>query len=81
MLPVPPELLLPIHLLQTGESADVADLTGEPTWVSRLAELGLRVGTRLRMLQQGSPCLVLVDGSRLSLRGDNVQILVRPVLS
>ena len=81
MFTVPPEILLPIHLLQTGECAEVADLSGEPTWVSRLAELGLRVGVRLQMLQQGSPCLVQLDGSRLSLRGDCVQILVRPVLT
>ncbi len=71
--------LVPIDWLRPGEWADVADVAGEPAWVGRLAELGLRIGSRLRVLQQGCPCLVQIDGARLSLRGDSaVQILVRP---
>lgn len=72
--------LLPLELMGTGETAEVADVTGEPHWVSRLAELGLRIGARLRVLQAGSPCLLLVGEARLSLRGDDaMQVLVRPV--
>jgi len=72
--------LLPLDLLQTGQSADVAELHGEPAWVTRMAELGVRAGARLRMLRAGSPCLLQVGDARLSLRGDAaVQILVRPV--
>ena len=59
---------------------DVADVCGEPGWVSRLAEMGVRIGSRLRVLQAGSPCLLEVGESRLSLRGEmSLQILVRPV--
>lgn len=72
--------LLPLELLQPGEWADVAEVMGEASWVSRLAELGLRVGSRLRLLQPGWPCLLQVGGCRLSLRGEGgTQILVRPV--
>ena len=72
--------LLPLDLLRPGDTADVADVHGEPAWVSRLAELGLRIGSRLRVLQAGNPCLLLVGDSRLSLRGDEgTRILVRPV--
>jgi len=75
-----PNELLPVEMLQTGDWADVADVTGEPGWVSRLAEMGVRIGCRLRVLQAGSPCLLQVGESRLSLRGDcGMQILVRPV--
>ena len=50
------------------------------TWIGRMAELGVRVGSRLQLLRGGSPCLLQVDGSRLSLRNDwSTQILVRPV--
>jgi len=71
---------MPLEYLNNGDWADVADVTGEPGWVSRLAELGVRIGSRLRVLQSGSPCLLQVGESRLSLRGDFVtQILVRPV--
>jgi ferrous iron transport protein A len=67
-------------LLRPGEWADVAEVTGEATWVSRLAELGLRTGSRLRLLQAGWPCLLQVGGCRLSLRSEQgTHILVRPV--
>jgi ferrous iron transport protein A len=74
-------MLLPLELLQEGEWADVAEVTGEPAWVGRMAELGVRPGCRLRVLRPGSPCLLQIGGSRLSLRGEwAMQILVRPVL-
>jgi ferrous iron transport protein A len=74
------DVLLPLEMLGTGEWADVAEVTGNPGWVGRLAELGVRIGCRLRMLRGGSPCLLQVGGSRLSLRGEEaMQILVRPV--
>jgi len=72
--------LLPIEMLSSGTWADVEEVQGETNWVSRLAELGVRVGSRLQVLQPGSPCLLEVGGSRLSLRADlAMQILVRPV--
>jgi Fe2+ transport system protein FeoA len=74
------ETLLPLDLLGSGEWADVAEVTGEPGWVCRLAELGVRAGCRLCMLQSGSPCLLQIGGCRLSLRGEcTMGIWVRPV--
>jgi Fe2+ transport system protein FeoA len=71
---------MPVEMLCSGEWGDVAEVAGEPQWVGRMAELGLRAGSRLQVLQPGSPCLLLVGGARLSLRGDRaMQILVRPV--
>ena len=75
-----PTELVPLELLNTGDWADIADVSGEPGWVTRLAEMGVRIGCRLLVLQAGSPCLLQVGESRLSLRGDwATQILVRPV--
>ncbi len=72
--------LLPLELLRPGEWGEVAEVTGEPGWICRLAELGVRVGCRLQMLQDGSPCLLRIGGCRLSLRGEcSEHILVRPV--
>ena len=72
--------LLPLEMLQTGEWADVEEVHGEPAWVGRMSDLGLRIGARLQMVRSGSPCLLQVGDSRLSLRGDwAVQILVRPI--
>jgi ferrous iron transport protein A len=73
-------ILLPLETLRPGEWAEVADVSGEPAWVGRMAELGLRVGARVQVLRGGSPCLVLVGDGRLSLRGDHgFQVLVRAV--
>jgi len=74
------EVLLPLEMLRAGEWADVEDVAGEPDWVGRMAELGVRIGCRLRVLQPGSPCLLQVGGCRLCLRGQCLtQILVRPL--
>lgn len=73
-------MLLPLEFVQAGEWAEIEQVTGEPLWVSRLAELGLRAGSRLQVVRPGSPCLVQVGGSRLSVRGESAtHILVRPL--
>ena len=72
--------LLPLDMLRSGEWADVAEVEGEPGWVGRLAELGIRSGCRLQMVRDGSPCLLQIDGCKLCLRGDaGSRILVRPL--
>ena len=54
--------------------------SGEPAWIGRMAELGIRSGCRLQVLQPGSPCLLSVGGCRLSLRGECAcQVFVRPL--
>ncbi len=73
-------MLLPLDMLSAGERAEVADVSGDPAWVGRLAELGIREGCKLQVLQAGSPCLLDISGCRLCIRGgDGSQILVRPV--
>jgi Fe2+ transport system protein FeoA len=77
---VPTQTLLPLEHLRSGEWGDVEHVDGEPAWVGRMAELGVRVGSRLCMLQPGTPCLLDVAGCRLCLRGDALmRILVKPV--
>ena len=73
--------LLPLELLRPGQRGEVCDISGDPSWIARLAELGVRVGCRLRLLQCGPTCLFQCEGGgRLSLRGDEqFQILVRPL--
>jgi Fe2+ transport system protein FeoA len=66
-------------VLRRGEWGEIAFIDGAPDWIGRMAELGLRIGCRLRMLQPGSPCLLQVGGCRLCVRGDETaQIYVRP---
>jgi len=75
-------MVFPLDMLQAGDWADVTEVNGDPSWVSRLAELGLREGCRLQVLQPGSPCLLQIAQCKLCLRGGEcTQILVRPVMS
>ncbi len=73
-------MLIPLDMLKPGEWADVAEVGGDSAWVVRLAELGLREGCRLQVLQPGSTCLLKIANCRLCLRSDeSSQILVMPV--
>ena len=66
------ETLVPLELLKAGESASIVELTGEHSLVHRLQEMGLRTGAVIRMLKPGAPCVIALDGKRLSLRLDGV---------
>ena len=73
-------MLMPLDMLRAGEWAEIESVCGEPAWVGRLAELGVREGCRLRVLQAGSPCLLQVNDCRLCLRGPECsQIFVRTI--
>lgn len=72
--------MLPLEMLHVGEWAEIVDIDGQPSWVGRLAELGIYAGRRLKVLKAGSPCLLQLDGCRLSLRSDaTMQIMVHPL--
>jgi len=72
--------LVPLNYLQRGEWAEVVDVSGETACVRRMAELGLRVGAVVRMLQPGSTCLLEMGASRLSMRTEGcVQVYVEPI--
>lgn len=72
--------MVPLDLLAPGESADVAEVCGSDSWVGRMAELGIRCGSRVKVLKPGIPCLVEIGATRYCVRGDcDCQILVLPV--
>jgi ferrous iron transport protein A len=64
---VPP--IVPLALLQPGESGRIHDVCGSPEATARLAEMGLREGVFVRMIQTGTPCLVALGDQRLTFRG------------
>ena len=66
------ENLVPLELMKAGESASIVELCGESSLVHRLQEMGLRSGAMIRMLTPGTPCVVALDGKRLSLRLDGM---------
>lgn len=74
------ETLIPLEHVSSGCWVEVSDVNGSSPWLARLGELGVRGGTRLRVLQSGCPCLVQIGDCRLSLRlDDTMQVLVRPL--
>jgi Fe2+ transport system protein FeoA len=73
-------MLMPLDMLRAGEWGQVEEVTGQPGWVGRLAELGVRPGSCLQVVQPGSPCLLNIAGCKICLRpGECSQILVRQV--
>ena len=62
--------ILPLELLAAGELACICDVAGSQELVHRLAEMGLREGVQVRMIQPGRPCIIAVANHRLSFRGE-----------
>ncbi len=76
--PISEQTLIPLSQLRTSEEAvvHVADLEFEER-VS-LAAMGLREDATFRLCQQGTPCIVQVEATRLGLsREVTERILVR----
>ena len=70
--------VLPLQFLAPGQPALVDDVLGEPADVHRLAELGLKPGAAVEMVQSGNPCIVRLGGSKLCFRdSDLLSVLVR----
>ena len=69
--------IVPLCFLGRNEKARVVELTGDCGCLHRLEEMGVRIGVEISMLVPGKPCIVLLDGRRLSLRVDcEAEILV-----
>lgn len=68
--------MVPLDALHNGEEGWIAEIDGESHWVVRLQEMGLRRGTAVRMVKAGSPCLIAVNGQRLSLRIDELTTIL-----
>ena len=60
--------LIPLVHMTTGSKARIGELVGHPDQIHRLEELGLRHGTVVEMLQNGSPCIIRSAESKLCFR-------------
>ncbi len=70
--------LIPLDFLQPGQTAEIDQVVGDPSRVHRLQELGLRQGTRVEMVQSGSPCIIRTSGSKLCFRrSETLGVLVK----
>lgn len=71
-----PHNVLPLELLKNGEEGRVFEIDGDRGLVSRLAEMGLREGVRIRMIRCGAPCIVAIDHQRLSFRAEDAAMIL-----
>ncbi len=72
--------LMPLSTLLAGEIAQIHSIVGPVELVRHLAELGLRQGSHLEMVQQGATCILRIDGMKLCVRGDELlRVMVSPI--
>jgi Fe2+ transport system protein FeoA len=67
---------IPLQYLPAGRSGSIVEIDGDPQWVRRLDEMGLRRGVVVRMIQSGRPCIVAFDQSRISFRGEEAALVL-----
>jgi len=76
---VPPVEVIPLRRLPAGGRALVARVLGHPDHVHRLAEFGLRRGTKIEMFRPGNPCIIRLAGSKVCFRADELlSVMVEP---
>jgi ferrous iron transport protein A len=69
--------VIPLRLLPAGSTATIVEVDGKPDVVSRLHEMGVRPGCDVRMVRQGTACIVAIDNHRFGFRGaDAAHVLV-----
>lgn len=70
--------IVPIELLNAGDCGEVVEVTGENSLVTHLAEKGVRPGGHIEAIQPGDPFVLMIDGTRLTMRTDGrAEILVK----
>lgn len=70
------EHIVPLELLKPGETGRVIDVGGDTPLVSRLGEMGLRLGSEVRMVQPGRPCIIAIANQRLSFRAEEAGLIL-----
>jgi ferrous iron transport protein A len=72
--------IVPIQLLNPGETGCIKDVAGDSQLVRRLDEMGLRAGVEVRMVQPGMPCILAFEHQRLSFRGEDEAVVLVEVI-
>jgi Fe2+ transport system protein FeoA len=61
--------VIPLGLLEAGETATIVEVDGQSELVVRLHEMGVHPGCHVRMVRPGPACLVAIDNHRFAFRG------------
>ena len=68
--------ILSLNRLRRGETAEIFEVTGSARDVQRLHEMGICLGCKVEVVQQGCPCIVRLRGAKYCLRGDDCQCVL-----
>ncbi len=64
--PSPPSgwqtVMIPLSFLPIDSCAEILELSGDASFCKRLEEMGLQPGVEVRVLRQGSPCILACQG-------------------
>lgn len=60
--------IVPVEFMGENQSGRIVEIIGPADWQHRLEELGLRTGKQVRLIKGGEPCILGIQGHRLSLR-------------
>jgi Fe2+ transport system protein FeoA len=63
--------------LPAGKSGEIVEVTGNPSGVARLRELGFQSGRTIEMIRPGATCIVRLDQCKLCLRPCGACIVVK----
>ena len=61
--------------LRRGQTGIVEEIVAADNVVTRLAEMGIREGSFIRVLQPGAACAICAEDTRLVLRGEEAAAL------
>lgn len=68
--------LLPLPAVDRNEDATIECVAASGPLRSRLLDLGLLPGARVRVVAPGSPCILEVGATRLCLRADEAEAIL-----
>lgn len=70
--------IIPLALVAAGQTAEVCHVAGGAAETQRLHELGICCGSTIEIVQQGSPCIIRLQGSKFCFRESELtQVFVR----
>lgn len=70
--------VIPLALVASGQTAEVCHVAGGAAETQRLHELGLCCGSTIEVVQQGSPCIIRLQGAKLCFReSESTRVFVR----
>ena len=69
--------IIPLQFVPAGHTAQVAEVCGNCPFAERLREMGICPGCQLKVVSQGTSCVVRTGGSKICFRDNEAtQVLV-----